>query len=117
VLRVLAKLGPFELIIRWRPDLRLDDCSLDQLQSSVAISDRSRIARLPGRTQDGVDDVGRQRFGTPHEAPGEECERLFAIGAERIPQLAGDRGRGVGKRPGLGDGAGVTAGAAVSSGV
>ena len=34
----------------------------------------------------------------------------------RIPQLAGDPGRGVGKRPGVGDGAGVTAGVAVSSG-
>ena len=43
-------------------------------------------------------------------------ERLFAIGAERIPQLAGDPGRGVGKRPGVADGGGVTAGAAVSSG-
>jgi hypothetical protein len=50
------------------------------------------------------------------EATGEERERLFAIGAERIPQLAGDPGRGVGTRPGVGDGAGVTAGAAVTSG-
>jgi hypothetical protein len=50
------------------------------------------------------------------EATDEERERLFAIGAERIPQLAGDPGRHVGKRPGVGDGAGVTAGAAVSSG-
>jgi len=46
------------------------------------------------------------------EAAGEERERLFAIGAERIPQLAG---HGVGKRPDVGDGAGVTGKAAISS--
>jgi hypothetical protein len=58
---------------------------------------------------------GNSRWGARRSMSSPKRERPFAIGRCASRSFAGDPGRGVRKRPGVGDGAGVTARAAVSS--